>query len=208
MARTLVVIGGGEHARVVAEAALTSVEGWKVLGFVDDVACAEMTTRFGLEQLGDDAALRDYQDSFCVLGFGAFKNRGKRLAAVERLDSVVAGWATVTHRAAVVSPTASIGQGTVVMASAVIQTGAKVGRHCVINTGAIIEHDVVIGDYAQIAPGAVIGGGASIGGDAYVGLGASVRDHVKVGDSAVVGMGAVVVRDVPTNVIVRGVPAR
>jgi acetyltransferase EpsM len=208
IARTLVVVGGGEHARVVVETALMSVEGWKLLGFVDDIECAEMTARFALEQLGDDDALRNHPNAYAVLGFGALNKRSKRPAAVERIDPSIAGWATITHRTAFVSPTASVGAGTVVMAAAVIQTGARVGEHCVINSGAIIEHDVVIEEYAQVGPGAVIGGGAFVGREAYIGLGASVRDHVLVGSSSVVAMGSAVVRDVASNAVVRGVPAR
>jgi sugar O-acyltransferase (sialic acid O-acetyltransferase NeuD family) len=206
--RKLVIIGGGEHGRVVAEAALSSVEGWSVLGFVDKLTCPEMIARFSLERLGDDAALRDHPGAHGVLGFGAFKARNTRAAAVRRIEPDIAGWATVTHRTAFVSPTATIGKGTVVMAAAVIQTGARIGDHCVINSGAIIEHDVVVEDYAQIGPGAVVGGAAVIGRAAYVGLGASVRDHVRIGSGAVVGMGAAVVRDIPDDRVVRGVPAR
>ena len=193
---------------MVMETALLSVEGWKLLGFVDDIECAETTARFALEQLGGDAALRNHPNAYAVLGFGAFNSRSTRTAAVERIDPSIAGWATITHRTAFVSPTASVGAGTVVMALAVIQTGARVGEHCVINSGAIIEHDVVIEDYAQVGPGAVIGGAAFVGREAYVGLGASVRDHVRIGHSSVVGMGAAVVRDVASNAVVRGVPAR
>jgi acetyltransferase EpsM len=206
--KSLVLIGGGEHACVVVEAAIMSVEEWKVLGYFDELECPEITKRFGVTRLGGDAALRNHSRIQAVLGFGALKSRENRARAVERLDNLVGGWGTVTHRAAFVSPTASVGPGTVIMASAVIQTGARVGSHCVINSGAIIEHDVVVEDFAQIAPGVTIGGGASVGREAYVGLGASIRDHVRVGSRSIVGMGAVVVRDVSAEATVRGVPAR
>jgi sugar O-acyltransferase (sialic acid O-acetyltransferase NeuD family) len=206
--KKLVIIGGGEHGRVVAETALSSAEGWNVLGFVDEAPCPEMTARFALDRLGDDSALRTYSDSYCVLGFGAFKARDSRAAAVKRIDPDVAGWATIIHRTAVVSPTASVGKGTVIMAAAVVQTGATIGDHCIINTGAVVEHDTVVEDYVQIGPGAVVGGGVFIGKDSFIGLGASVRDHVRIGAGSVVGMGAAAVGNVAGGSVVRGVPAR
>jgi serine acetyltransferase len=39
-------------------------------------------------------------------------------------------------------------------------------------------------------------------------MGAVVRDHIEVGPGATVAMGAVVVRDVPAEIEVRGVPAQ
>jgi acetyltransferase EpsM len=206
--KKLVVIGGGEHGRVVAECARLSAEAWSLFGFVDDLECTEFVERFGVKRLGSDSALADCQDVYAILGFGSFKSRSAREVAVGRIDPMIAGWATVTHRAAFVSPTSSIDSGTVVMPGAVIQTGAKIGKHCVINSSATIEHDVVVSDYVQIGPGAVVGGGASIGRGAFVGLGASIRDHIKLGDGSVIGMGAAVVRDVAGNAVVRGVPAR
>jgi acetyltransferase EpsM len=207
-AKNLVVIGAGEHGRVVAECARLSTEAWSVFGFVDDLECTDLVERFGIKRLGNDGTLSNYPDVHGVLGFGSFKSRSAREAAVGRIDSVIAGWATVTHRAAFVSPTSSVGAGTVVMAGAVIQTGAIIGKHCVINSSATIEHDVVVGDYTLIGPGAVVGGAVVIGRGVYVGLGASVRDHIQLGDYAVIGMGAAVVRDIKDNAVVRGVPAR
>jgi UDP-perosamine 4-acetyltransferase len=41
-----------------------------------------------------------------------------------------------------------------------------------------------------------------------VGIGATVIEKVRIGAGAFVGAGAVVIRDVPDNVVVAGVPAR
>ncbi|HKR09883.1 MAG TPA: hypothetical protein VJS39_11875, partial [Gemmatimonadaceae bacterium] len=64
----LIVIGGGEHARVVADAARLS-GAWNVLGFVDPVARPDTIDR-GLNHLGDDEALRDHRRAHAILGFG------------------------------------------------------------------------------------------------------------------------------------------
>ena len=203
----LVVIGGGEHARVVIEA-IRSGGTHQLLGFIDPEPCEETTRRLGVARLGDEAALASAPGALGVLGFGALATRARRLEAVERLAPRLGGWGTVVHATAWVSPTAVVGPGTVILAHAVVQTGARIGAHCVVNSGAVVEHDVVLGDHAQLAPGVVLGGGARVGRLAYLGLGAVVRDHTAVGAGATVGMGAVVVADVADGATVLGLPAR
>jgi acetyltransferase EpsM len=208
MNRAVVVIGGGEHARVVMSAMRSGKSGGELAGFVDPEPCIETAERFGVRHLGDDSALRSHPGTHAVLGFGALDSAGSRQDAVRRLSPMVKGWATIVHERAYVSPEAVVGEGSVVTAGAIIQTGARVGAHCIINTSAVIEHDVILEDFVQVAPGAILGGGVRVGTAAYIGMGAVIRDHITVGAAAVVGMGAVVLADVAEGAQVVGVPAR
>ncbi len=47
-----------------------------------------------------------------------------------------------------------------------------------------------------------------VGNNVWIGFGAQILRGVSVGDNAIVGAGAVVTKDVPTNAVVAGVPAR
>ncbi len=201
----LALVGGGEHARVVAEAA--SLAGFTVLGCFDPGDTAPLL------RLGDDAAFLDGPQEWeqagsplalilCVGGGGL----RRKLARV--YGAAGARWATVVHPAASVSPSAELAPGVFVGPGAVVHTGARVGAHAIVNSGAIVEHDVVIGEGAHVSPAAALGGAASVGAWATIGLGARVRDHVSVGPRAFVGMGAVVVGPVPADEVVMGVPAR
>ena len=207
MRQRLILIGGGEHARVIADAVLSRPGDHELLGFVDPDPRAPLASA-RVRYLGSDAALGEHPDAAAVLAFGALDGWRAREQAVSRLSAHVSRWGTVIHAAAWVSPSATVGEGTVVMAGAVVQTGARIGAHCVVNSGAVVEHDVELGDNVHLAPGAVLGGGVRIGSGAYVGLGAAVRDHVEIGSGAVVAMGSVVVESVKANSSVRGVPAR
>jgi acetyltransferase EpsM len=208
MKRPIVVIGGGEHARVIMSAIRTGASNGELAGFVDPKPCSETAERFGVRRLGDDNALKSHPPAHAVLGFGAVDSARSRQETVRRLTPMVKGWATIVHGRALVSAEVAIGEGSVIMAGAVVQTGARIGAHCVVNTSAVIEHDVTLEDFVQVAPGAILGGGVRVGAAAYIGMGAVIRDHTSVGAEAVVGMGAVVVGDVAAGARVLGVPAR
>lgn len=208
MNRPLIVIGGGGHARVVTEAVVSNPGGYRLSGFVDPGAGDEGMRQCGLPWLGDDEAVGKHPGAWGVLGVGALGPGNRRREIVARLDPDLAGWASVVHQKAYVSPTATVGQGSVILTGAILQAGARIGAHCVVNDGAVVEHDVVLGDYAIVGPGAVVGGGAIVGTGAFVGLGAAIRDHRSVGEDAMVGMGAVVVSDVDPGTVVIGNPAR
>jgi acetyltransferase EpsM len=207
--RELVVIGGGEHARVLIEAALSRPEHWHVLGFADPLPCEDTVLRLGVPHLGDDdEALRRHPGAAFIVAVGEIGPSVIRRRIVERYRSAGAAFASVVHAGAQISTTAVIGEGAAIFAGAVVNSGARIGDHTVVNTGAVIEHDVVLGPFAQVGPRSAVGGGASIGDGAYLGLGSLVRDHVRVGADAFVGLGAAVVADVEAGARVMGVPAR
>jgi sugar O-acyltransferase (sialic acid O-acetyltransferase NeuD family) len=198
----LVLVGGGGHGIVVAEAAKAS--GWRLGGFLDDNPDA-IVRDAGLRSLGgllDNPARHAKARRIVCLGDLALRRR--------TVDSLVrhASWGTVVHPAAYVSPSATIGRGVFVAPGAVVHSFAVIGDHAIINSGAIVEHHCVIGENTHVAPGAVVAGACTVGRDTLVGVGARLIPKVRVGDGVVVGAGAVVIGDVPGGARVLGVPAR
>jgi acetyltransferase EpsM len=208
----LVLVGGGEHARVVIEAALSRPDLWEVRGFVDPELCERTTECLGVRRIGGDDMIGGLlkEDPYLrfVLGVGSVGNSPRRRQIVQRLNGLGVTWASVIHANASISASARIGRGVVMLAGSVVNACADLGDHAVVNTGAIVEHDVSIGEFSQVAPRACVGGGASLGADCYIGLGACIRDHISVGAGAVIAMGAVVVANVEAGSLMLGVPAR
>lgn len=81
-----------------------------------------------------------------------------------------------------------------------IGDGALIGHRCVITT---LNHSADPARRADMSPAPVV-----IGPRAWLGAGVTVVPGVTIGSGAIVGAGAVVIRDVPDDVIVAGVPAR
>jgi sugar O-acyltransferase (sialic acid O-acetyltransferase NeuD family) len=212
-AAPLVVLGGGEHARVVIDAATSSGD-WVVQGYAAPQASPGS---MDAPWLGGDADLLERLAAlpadgrpWLVIGFGGDAGGAGMAARADTADRFGsdARWATIVHATAWVSPGATIEPGAVILAQAVVNHGAHVGRHTIVNSGAIVEHDVTVGAGSHVAPGAVIGGGTRIGSGTFVGLGARVRDHLEIGPNVVIGMGAVVVASVAAGREVVGIPAR
>ncbi|SPH16882.1 UDP-N-acetylbacillosamine N-acetyltransferase [Defluviimonas aquaemixtae] len=203
----LVIIGGGGHAVVVAEA--LALSGQAAIGYIAPEA-AERASKVLGEWLGNDDAIdalaADGARFVLGLGFVDAAGAARRRRLLGNLST--AQMPVALHPSAVVSRSAHLDDGVFVGAGAIVGPGAVVERAAIINSGAIVEHDCRIGANTHIATGSQMGGNVSIGADCLIGLGAVLRQGVTIGDGAVVGAGAVVVSDAAHGAMVLGVPAR
>ncbi|HMD03072.1 MAG TPA: serine O-acetyltransferase [Candidatus Baltobacteraceae bacterium] len=97
-----------------------------------------------------------------------------------------------------------------------IHPSARIGKGFFIDhgMGVVIGETVEIGDDVTLYQGVTLGGTSLVGGKRHptlgnrvtVGVGAAVLGAITVGDDAKVGAGSVVVRDVPPNSTVVGIP--
>lgn len=203
MTRALVV-GAGGHAKVVADILLC--QGMEVLGFLDDDPKTWGTIRLGLRVLGSISAYQDYGCDLLAIGIG---DNLARQGVVERLGAAGGQmWCNAIHPAAVVAQSVRLGRGVAIAAGAIVNPDTVIGDYAIINTGATVDHDCEIGAYAHIAPGAHLSGGAVVGRGVLLGIGSCVAPLKSIGDWAIVGAGAAVVRDIPSRVVAKGVPAR
>jgi len=111
-----------------------------------------------------------------------------------------------------------ISQSTKFFTGIEIHPGATIGRRLVIDhgTGIVIGETAEIGDDCLLYQGVTLGGTGkdvgkrhpTLGNNVMVGSGAKVLGPFKVGDNARIAANSVVLREVPENATVVGVPGR
>ncbi len=99
-----------------------------------------------------------------------------------------------------------------------IHPGATIGNGFFIDhgTGVVIGSTAIIGDDVTIYQGVTLGGTSlqhtkrhpTLGDNVTVGSGAAVLGDITVGDNSKIGANSVVVKDVPPNATVVGIPGR
>jgi len=204
--KKLLIWGAGDQGKVVLDCALC-------LKNYDEISMLAIKNRSGGGVMGYPLLKIDeeYPSIELLSEFDAAVvatgDNSIRLAYTEYLISNGVSAATLIHPSAVVSRFSSIGSGTVVLANAVINPFAAVGKACIVNTSVIVEHDCRVGDGVNLSPKAAMCGHVRVGNKSWLCTGCSIANDIIIGENAVVAAGAAVIKDVPDNVMVAGVPA-
>lgn len=108
----------------------------------------------------------------------------------------------------------SIGDGNVISELVTIQRPATEGCETVIGDNNIlmahshVGHDVKIGNECEICTGVILGGYSEIQDGVKLKLGVTVRNRKKIGKNTLVGLGSAVVKDIESDKVVFGNPAK
>jgi len=99
-----------------------------------------------------------------------------------------------------------------------IHPGAKIGKNFFIDhgMGVVIGETSIIGDNVLLYQGATLGGTGketgkrhpTLGYNVVVGAGAKILGNITIGDNSYIGANAVVIKNVPSNSTVVGIPGR
>ena len=99
-----------------------------------------------------------------------------------------------------------------------IHPGAQIGNGVFIDhgMGVVIGETAIIGDYCLIYQGVTLGGTGkesgkrhpTLGENVVIGGGAKVLGNIQIGNNVRIGAGSVVLKDVPSNCTVVGIPGR
>lgn len=201
------IFGAGGLGREVLDIAngINSVEKkWDRILFVDD---ADVKQCSGIEvysfiRVCETFGIDEIEFSVAV---GEPKTRE---AIVARLHDKGNRIASLIHQYAHVSPSAEIGVGVIICFGSYVSCNTRILDNAYIQPNAMIGHDCVIGKNSVVGPCAAIAGSCHIGETTYIGMGTTVKEIVTIGDHTVIGMSSAVYKDIPSNMIALGNPAR
>lgn len=201
MERPVGVIGSGGHAKEI----LAALE---AAGFVVEAIFDDNPERWGqrlwnIPICGDIAHAHAYPHLALFIAIGHNATRARIAKSFPDRE-----WVTLIHPDTTTHSTAVIGPGTVIQAGAILQPDVTIGAHSIIDTGAIVSHDCQIGDYVHLAPGVALAGENVLEEGVFFGIGSSSIPQRRIGAWTTVGAGAVVVKDLPSHVVAKGVPAK
>ena len=214
MSQPLVVVGAGGFGREVIDVAedinaASDHPMFDIEGVLDDRPNDLNLQRLAAREVKFLGAVDEYLASAApanyVIGVGSPVVRRQ---LVEKFDSAGHAAVTLIHPSVTMGALVEIGAGVVVCAGVRITTNISIGRHVHINLNATVGHDTVIEDFVSISPLASVSGDCTIEGGATIGVNGVILQGLRVGHDSVVGGSACVVKDVPPEVVVKGVPAR
>ncbi len=137
------------------------------------------------------------------------RNSGVPMLDIKNIDARI-------EPGAIIRDKVIIGNKAIIMMGAVINIGAEIGE------ATMIDMNVVLGGRAKVGANCHIGAGSVVAGvieppsadpvviedNVVVGANAVILEGVRVGKGSVVAAGAVVTENVPSGVVVAGMPAR
>ena len=179
---------------------------WDEICFIDDDVCLG-NEFYGTKLFTFDTVL----EKFDLGSFEVSIANGEpvvRKAIYDKLKSSNIKLATLVDNTAIVSDTATMGEGVIVTSYCSVSSSAVVGNNVALNAKAIVGHDVKLGEHCVVSSLVNVGGACSVGENSYIGMGVQIKEGLVIGKDVIVGMGSVVYNDIPDGVIALGNPAR
>lgn len=206
MKKNLIIIGAGPFGREMRdlaagiESAMSDDCPWRLTGFLDD----RSVSPGGVPVLGSPADYQPKDSDVFVCAIGDPRQRSKYAAM---LRSRGGEFAVLVDPSAKIGGQTELSSGCIVGPFCVISCDIKVGQDTVFTAHVTVGHDVQFGRSCHIGACSFFGGRAVIGDNVTIHPHASILPGVRVGDGATIGVGSVVVRSVPAESTVFGVPA-
>jgi sugar O-acyltransferase (sialic acid O-acetyltransferase NeuD family) len=207
--KRILLIGGGPHATCCIDIIEKEAK-YAIVGILDSVK-KEGTDVMGYKILGSPDILPQIIKEYNIeAGFVSIGDNWNRKIVKDKCLQMVPDFEFISaiHPSSIIARNVTIGYGTVIVAGSVINPNAIIGNFCYLGSGTILEHNSIMEDYSSLSIGSVTGGFVKIGEFSAVTVGVILFDRISIGKHTVIGSGSLVTKDIPSNVLAYGSPAR
>ena len=204
-----VIIGAGTYGEVYL--AYLQEAGIEIVGFLDDDSKYINQKVCGIPVLGGFdflACLKDEYDVeavYCPLG-----NNKLRVEILKLALSLGYEVPNFIHSTVVLSPNVKIGdKGIYILPKTVIMPWCNIHDFVMMSVNSVVSHHTILEEGVFLSFGVNFGASIIAHKYAYIGISATIMTGVhELGENCLIGAGAVVIKDVPTNAVMAGIPAK
>ncbi len=205
--KKIIVFGAGEYGSLIENLLWYSRE-FEIEAFCDDGKDKIGTKKDGKPVLSFENALKlahkkTIKHAVVAVGNNQIRSDKYHLFKENNFKMI-----RIIHPRALVDTHVNIGENTIVEMGTAIHTRSTIGNNVFLGGEALIGHHNILGDHVLVGGNASFGGSVIVGDFSTIGVGSAIKPGITIGKNSIVGVGAVVVKDVPDNVIVAGVPAK
>jgi sugar O-acyltransferase (sialic acid O-acetyltransferase NeuD family) len=201
------ILGAGQFGRLILELAKRTKK-FECVGFLDPAPRLQNALVDGIPILGGDDALASLQGKVDAI-FLAIANGQRRAAMLDKARSLGFQVPTLIDPSVILASNVELGEGVLISMGTTILNACRIGDGVIVGTGVTILHDVNIGAFCTLGGGAIVGAGSQIEDHAFLGVGAVIASGgFRVGTKAKMAAGAVALKDVPSESMAIGNPAR
>ncbi len=203
----IIIVGAGGFGREVYLWAKDSFskDQYRIKGFLDDNPRILNNYNMDIGIIGDlDGYEIKKQDRF-VFAIGDIDVK-KHL--VTKLKEKGAKFLTLVHPTAIVADAAKIYEGVIICPFCLVSDNVRLDDFVMMNAYSSCGHDARIGKYCILSSYTAIAGFAVLEDEVFLGLHATIIPGKRVGYKSKVSANSVVMRDVPPNKMVFGVPGK
>ena len=203
----IIILGAGGLGQEIAwliEEINEEKKTWNLIGFIDSHPDVQGKHFLDYPVLGPYSLIEKYPNAYYIIAFGDPRLRER---IIEQNRTKIGKWGNLYSPTTRVHKSHRIGVGVVIGRYTDLTIGCRLGNFVMLNIHVVLGHNITIGDYSIISPNVTINGGATIGKACSVGANAFVRDVI-IGDYVSVGASSCVVKDVASDCVVAGFPAR
>lgn len=209
--KKLLIIGAGGFGREIAQYIddISKIECmYELMGFIDEDISKKGYIYNGVEVLGSIDTLCDLSSKFEVYVFCAIANPADKLKMSHIIDKFNIQTINIIHPTSYIAPTVELGKNVLISPMCTITTNIRIGNYIHINPQCGIGHDTVIDNYSTLYWNVNTGGFVHIGKSCEIGSKTFIKQGISIGDNVVSGAGSVIVKNINSNVTVKGVPAQ